>query len=401
MEKNVIVSDANGRRIGATYPKRARGLVKNGRAELISDHEIRLLLTQPPASFIDTEDSSMSKVIQFNTREFDFDESCQSNTGFRGFVTTALGNEEVWEIGDWGWNWTQLAAEIKNLEPNTDYVFRFAMTLGHNDDGREESLVHLHYSDGDAKQAWKDRFTYCIKMSRFKPILSKRDPDEDTMIRVFELPFNTGEHTSVRILIISQHAIARFSRARANEDYASLEDLSYEQWRARRTQTLAADALAREKAKADGNNSGVSMEDSIREMFENAMEDSRAEMADMLEDRIDEAINDSISEFFSEGMENFLATHSLALNDGTSITTRQRTKVLSPDKKKLLTCYGGLKVEDTTRWNGQIPKGWALAVQTRISSWESIYVYKTEKEATDALVAVNNAIKEGMSLIEL
>ena len=59
-------------------------------------------------------------------------------------------------------------------------------------------------------------------------------------------------------------------------------------------------------------------------------------------------------------------------------------------------------MEDTTKWNGfGVPKGYGLSVQTRISSWELIHVYATEKEATDALVAVNEAIESGKSLIAL
>ena len=70
----------------------------------------------------------MSKVINFNTRDFVFDATCKVNRGFRGFVTTPNGNEEIWEIGDWNWNWTQIITVLKGLEPDTDYVFRFAMT---------------------------------------------------------------------------------------------------------------------------------------------------------------------------------------------------------------------------------------------------------------------------------
>ena len=409
IEKNIIVSDVNGRRIGATYPKRAKGLVKNGRAEFISDHEIRLLITQLPAVPIDTEDEKMSKVIQFDARAFGFDPSCETNTGYRGFITTENGNEEIWEIGDWNWNWTQIQSTIKGLEPNTDYVFRFAMTLGHNDDDREESLVHVHYLGGDEKQAWNDRFTYCIGKSRFQPIISKRATGEDTMLRVFELPFNTGDHTEFKILIISQHAVARFFRAADNAAYEGMEDLSYAQWRTERTATLEAKALKQNQMRNASfpaipnmqhvpGMEGIMAEDSVRAMIESAIEDS---VGDMLEDRIQETINDSISEFFSEGMESYMANNQLTLGDGTVINPKQKTKVLSPDKKKLLTCYGGLTVEDTAKWNGNLPKGYGLRVQTRISSWELLYVYETEKEATDALIAVNEAIEAGKPLIEL
>lgn len=74
----------------------------------------------------------MSNVINFSAREFRFDKTCKENTGTRAFITTALGNTEAYEIGDWGWKWTQIFCE-KKLEKNTDYIFRFAMTGGHND----------------------------------------------------------------------------------------------------------------------------------------------------------------------------------------------------------------------------------------------------------------------------
>ena len=203
----------------------------------------------------------MSKVINFNARDFEFDSNSEKNVGFRGFVSTANGNEEIWEIGDWGWNWTQIIGVFRDLTPDTDYVFRFAMTLGHNDDNKEESLVNIFpfYPDEDPldtraaddperiseeqmrRKAWNDRFTFCTKMSRFKPVISKRDPEQDTMIRVFELPFRTDSHTDWKVMFVSQHAVTRLFRAKENEAYEGLEDLSYEQWREQRTKTLEAE----------------------------------------------------------------------------------------------------------------------------------------------------------------
>ena len=260
IEKNIIVTDVDGRRIGTTYPKRAKGLLKNGRAEYVSDREIRLKNTHASAVYNITEDERMSKVINFNTKDFVFDANCESNVGFRGWVTTPNGNEEIWEIGNWHWDWTQIVTELKGLEPDTDYIFRFAMTLGHNDDNKEESLVNIYRSvpdedPGDTrpeddperirektlrKKAWDDRYTYCIRQSRFQPVISKRDPGQDTMLRVFELPFRTDSCTDWKVMIAAQHAVARFFRAKDNEAYAGLEDLSYEQWREARTKTLQA-----------------------------------------------------------------------------------------------------------------------------------------------------------------
>ena len=58
MEKNVIVVDEKGKDIGATYPKRAKGLVKKGRARFIDENKICLAC---PAEET-TEDKIMSDI---------------------------------------------------------------------------------------------------------------------------------------------------------------------------------------------------------------------------------------------------------------------------------------------------------------------------------------------------
>ncbi len=58
IEKNIIVVDENGKEYEATYPKRAKGLVKNGRARFIDEHTI--CLACPPNT--ELEDKNMSKI---------------------------------------------------------------------------------------------------------------------------------------------------------------------------------------------------------------------------------------------------------------------------------------------------------------------------------------------------
>ncbi|MCR5323214.1 MAG: hypothetical protein K6E85_08090 [Lachnospiraceae bacterium] len=141
------------------------------------------------------------------------------------------------------------------------------------------------------------------------------------------------------------------------------------------------------------------VEEKLNETF---LDDISDEIADRLEERIDEAISDSISEFFAEGLEEFLEAHQFVLKDGTIVQSRQKTKILAPDKKKLLNCYGGLRVENTEKYSpNSNQKGWGLAVQTRISSWELISVYEHEANAIAALMKVENAIVEGAIVVEL
>ena len=51
IEKNVIVVDAQGNEYEATYPKRAKGLVKNGRARFIGENKI--CLACPPKQYLE------------------------------------------------------------------------------------------------------------------------------------------------------------------------------------------------------------------------------------------------------------------------------------------------------------------------------------------------------------
>lgn len=227
--KNVIVTDEFDNRIGLTYPKRARGLIKNGRAEYVSDDRIRLLKgAHAPSANNDTEDFKMSNVINFNAREFKFDETCQStdgnsvNAGSRMFISDFSGeNVEVFEIGDWHWTWSQIKCK-KQLEPNTDYVFRFAVQGGVNNTGDGQSRLMI-YRDKD----WEDRLEYPLERSRFKPTLSKKA--NGGFLRVYEIPFNSGESGNVTFLFNALHFIEVIMSAKELEAYAELEDQTYDQ----------------------------------------------------------------------------------------------------------------------------------------------------------------------------
>lgn len=228
MAKNVIVTDEFDNQIGLTYPKRARGLVKNGRAEYVSDDRIRLLKgAHAPSANNDTEDFKMSNIINFNAQEFKFDETCQSldgdpvNAGGRMFISDFKGeNVLVFEIGDWQWTWSQIKCE-KKLEPDTDYVFRFAVQGGVNDTGDGQSHFIIEF-DKD----WDNRLEYPLERSRFKPTLSKKT--EDGLLRVYEIPFNSGSG-NVRFIFNAIHFVETIMPAKELEAYAELEDQTYAQ----------------------------------------------------------------------------------------------------------------------------------------------------------------------------
>lgn len=169
----------------------------------------------------------MSNVINFNAREFKFDEGCQSmdgtpvNAGSRMFLTDFKGeNVQAFEIGDWHWTWSQIKCD-KQLEPNTDYVFRFAVQGGVNNTGDGQShFMVIHDKDYD------NRLEYPLERSRFKPVLSKKA--EDGLLRVYEIPFNS-ESGNVRFMFNALHFVETIMPAYELEAYAELEDQTYAQ----------------------------------------------------------------------------------------------------------------------------------------------------------------------------
>ena len=60
IEKNVIVVDEQGNEYEATYPKRAKGLVKNGRARFVGENKI--CLACPPDTILEEEKMENNKL---------------------------------------------------------------------------------------------------------------------------------------------------------------------------------------------------------------------------------------------------------------------------------------------------------------------------------------------------
>ena len=128
-----------------------------------------------------------------------------------------------------------------------------------------------------------------------------------------------------------------------------------------------------------------------RENLQDILEDS---VVDIIEDTlsgvVDMAVTSAVQDSFSEALSESLLHFEFICVDGTKIIPKKQTRVLSPDKTKMLCCYGGLRVDGT-----------ALLVQTRVSCWEHIAIYHTKEEATAALLQIKNAIDNKLSVVEL
>ena len=132
----------------------------------------------------------------------------------------------------------------------------------------------------------------------------------------------------------------------------------------------------------------------IEDMIQNAVEDAFGDLEATIEDSVEAAVQNAF--------QNMLSELELVTPDGTHIIPRKKMRLTSPDKTKVLLCYGGLRVEDTSKFSGtHYPAGWGLAIQTRVDSWEPIFIYDSKEKAVSALEKVNKAMNDGLDSFDL
>ena len=98
IEKNVIVVDEQGNEYEATYPKRARGLVKNGRARFVDENKI--CLACPPDKILEEEKMGENKLtakeifVQLTILQKQLTENSQTSLHRLGDALSSLEGED-------------------------------------------------------------------------------------------------------------------------------------------------------------------------------------------------------------------------------------------------------------------------------------------------------------------
>lgn len=192
MTKNVTVTDENGTYAGSTYPRRARGLVKNGRAFFVDDCTIRLSGKAEPSD----DKSNQSEVkqmnyIYFNPREWSSDQT-QYNTPFntqyhnnnsfyqsganrcsnveRCFINDFdNGLTECLMLGGWDDPYVRVTSMSFTLLPDTENYFVFWLNGGENDKNSEICQLQISFSDIP-----DDCYTYKLNRNYIRPLLHKQ-----------------------------------------------------------------------------------------------------------------------------------------------------------------------------------------------------------------------------------
>ena len=238
-KQTVRIYSADGEEIGTTYPKRARGLVRKGRARYVNDSDIRLIVSEVTQI---TEETEMDNNITTNTpaaqtaepinrlyfsaREWSFNKECSDSVGSRSFMQGPDGIiNEAYMIGDWGWRWTEIVSKTLLLPKNTLHTFTFWLNGGENDNNDETCRFEVIYNNDH-----ESRYTYNLNRNFIKPL--KRVNGWE----LYEIPFRTGDNEYTQLKFAAQRAYMTVLTAKDASEYADLANTvdPYEQYRPQR-----------------------------------------------------------------------------------------------------------------------------------------------------------------------
>lgn len=236
MTKNVIVTDENGTYVGTTYPKRARGLVKNGRAIFVDDCTIRLSGGKIPSEInLNQTEGKQMNYIYFNPRKWSFEQT-QTNTQFpfgngfpqpdcfeqsvgeRSFINDFDGSlVECLMFGDWDTPCVRAVSNSLSLMPETEYSFVFWLNGGENDRNSEVCRLEISFA-----QDPDDCYSYKLNRGFIKPLLHKQGWE------LYSIPFVTpatgGDTVEANFAFVSGYAPMAVKQAKALSAYEGWED---------------------------------------------------------------------------------------------------------------------------------------------------------------------------------
>lgn len=240
-KKTVRIVDADGNEIGRTYPKRAAGLVKKGRACYMNDFQIRLNTsdTEQNSEVHKMDDKMMtnneSVTLYFDPRRWSFNRDCPKNVGSRSFMQGPDGElAEAYTIGDWKYNWTEIVSETLLLKKRTTHRFVFWLNGGENDRNDEVCRFEVIYNNDV-----ENRRTYNLNRNFIKPVRTLNNWE------LYEIPFTTEDNEYTQLKFAAQAAYMTVMAAKESGAYEGIPDQEdpYKKWRPQRHNLIFEDGF--------------------------------------------------------------------------------------------------------------------------------------------------------------
>lgn len=249
--QTVVVLDEHGEVIGKTYPKRAKGLIKKGRAEFLSENVIRIKNSCPTEK---SEESIMEineKVINNQSNEaveravetelktperkheyiffkprdwYANPDTAHSNSCERSFYQFPDGKfEEIYILGEWWNRYSEIRSNVIPLDGDTDYTFVFWLNGGENDRANEICRCLVIYLSDDqpvkfGNDDWNNRYVYNLVRGRTRYLKTV----DGWYLFAIDLP-KTDKHF-LELRFNANNAPMALREAAAPESYADIPD---------------------------------------------------------------------------------------------------------------------------------------------------------------------------------
>ena len=179
MTKNILVTDANGDIIGTTFPKRAKGLIKSGRASFVDEGTIRMSAGKAPPEHKSTISEETRSMIYIT---FKGDEWVRRNTDI-SFMTGLDGKlSETLMLGSWDSAESVAVSRPYMLTPNTSYSYVFWLNGGENESANEVCNFKITFFND-----WENCNVYRLNRGYIKPLLHQQGWE------LYEIPFTTPD----------------------------------------------------------------------------------------------------------------------------------------------------------------------------------------------------------------
>lgn len=201
MTKNIIVVDEHGRKYGATYLRRAKGLVKQGRARFLARN--MLCLACPPEK--DLEDKNMSEQTNINnmteTRVAGSSEQEKENrTQETKRYSMEYCLEQIERIGSQAEYLNQVITELRQMEINGDGVSTKAITLG--------DIVKCRETTNQQMLRFYEKMYDDLKRPATVDVVAQKAHLQDKLLQIMDNTLeNNGELSSDDILNMFNGAI--------------------------------------------------------------------------------------------------------------------------------------------------------------------------------------------------
>lgn len=265
--QTVVVITKYGEVVGKTYPKRATGLVKKGRAEFLSEYVIRLkdfcpteiseeinmdinninetINNQPEVTpkTAFTADSAAAEqknerrqdYILFNPRDYYKNPDLGWGTVSRHMKQLVDGSFiEVYSLGNWNNCFSGIVSKEIPISPDCDYTFVFWLNGGENDRNNEKCELLVIYTDGTHERATSEEYhgnyTYRLNRGNLKPVKTV----DGWYLFAIDLPRTDKPYVEFRFEV--NNAPTHLRAAQPPESYADIPDSpdEYAQYRKQR-----------------------------------------------------------------------------------------------------------------------------------------------------------------------